>query len=201
MTRRRTRRYRKRPVPSEARFLADLSPAMSKALVRCNVDVVLVAKGPEEFGVSRQTLDALLRHDLVRETATRRGTKVWRPTANGRRVLGAAEPRLLAARSDALYTTEPGEAMRDDPGEAVSGGELEDYAIQSGVVEALTRGRSDRELLAERADLGRRLVNAKVLAEERGVDARSELRQIEERIAVVEAKVLAQQSTALDRAA
>lgn len=174
-------------------------------------------------GIRAQTHGALVRHGLVVEAETKKrakaddgswvakGTLIWRPSLLGARVLRTEEPRLLAAASDALYTSDPSEALADDAGQAVSEAEQQRFSDQAGIADNLRRGKADEQLLSERADLGRRLLNAKALARERNVDIRDQLRVIgradgnvkviEKRIAEIEQLILSQQPTALDRAA
>jgi hypothetical protein len=173
---------------AEARWLEDLSPAQSAAMVRYSNLVVTVAQGPTAFGIGQATHDSLVRGGLVGEAVTsKRRTKVWRPTERGKLVLLTAAPQLLAARSDELYTTETGRALFPDAGEAIGdmGGRLASESERHGL---------DTELLAEHREVEDEIRLLRQLAAERGLDIRNDMRVIKGRLDAIKRRILDQRA-------
>jgi hypothetical protein len=180
---------------AKARFLADLPPAMSKALVRCHTQVVLVRDDHRVHGVRTQTINALVRHELIEEKPDKRARPSWKPTANGLRVIKAEEPRLLAARSQRGYTAELGQAVFDEP-EAIDEKTLNEYAKANGERFAAVRAGVDQDLFGQQRSLKDRLAELERLALARGVNARSELRLVERGLDALERKIRDQRNAA-----
>lgn len=174
------------PTPDRARFLEDLSPAMGRALVRCATRPVLVAD-PAAAGVKPVTVDALVRHGLLVERRDKRARPVWRPSERGAAILVASRPRLLAARSQYGYVSEPADALPDEP-EAV---DRDDRLARE-----QRRHDSDEGLLAGRRELEEELGELRRLAAERGVDIRNDLRVISARVERIRRRVREQRDGA-----
>lgn len=165
--------------PGKARYLSDLSESMGVGLRRCYEIVVPVKPSEKNCVVHHNTIRALVRHSLVEERRDSRLRVRWWPTELGLRILGAEEPRLLAAASDALYTSEPGRQMFPDAGEAVSEvwtKRFADEAVGAARVRALQR------------PLVWRLERALVAAQAAGVDVTRELLAVERRVSAIQRK-------------
>lgn len=102
-------------------------------------------------------------------------------------------PAAIGRGDDRGYTTSPAEAV---DAAAVGDDWLKLFAAESAQDNARRRGEIEDDLLAERRHLGRRLMNAKALARDRGVDVNSDLRVIERRIAAIENKIRRQHPAA-----
>jgi hypothetical protein len=162
-------------VSRHPRFLADLTPAMSQALTRCYATLILI---DAQHGISPRTLIALTRRQLLQEARDKRARRVWKPTSLGVSILTADEPRLLAAQSQRGYTTEPWEALPDEP-EAIDNATLEDFAARN---QARHQARQAQRPLDERL---RELLDDQA----RGVSvSRNDLAAIERRIQAAERK-------------
>jgi hypothetical protein len=109
---------------------------MSRALVRCLGTVVPV---DSDHGIHSATIAALRRHDLIEEARDKRARRVWKPTTQGMRIIQTEPPKLLAARSQRGYTTEPAEALFDEP-EAVDDKTANGFAKDSQERFKLLRG-------------------------------------------------------------
>lgn len=198
----------KRRGAQHARFLADLSPRMSQALVRCHTLTVLAVTdpdspgGPASFGIHRATLAALIGHDLIDQQRDKRARPVWKPTARGLVIIRAEEPRYLARSSDHLdhdgadaipgYTTDAAMAMFPDPGEAVDEITQARITAKGRDDHAARRAGVDDLLLAElQRDRARRQELVRI-ANERGIQVRDELRMVDRAVASLERKIRAQ---------
>jgi hypothetical protein len=175
------------------RYLSDLTPAMRSALLRCYTQSVLVR---DPAGIADVTLQALLRHTLIASSQDKRAREVYKPSVRGLAIITADEPRLLARASDAIYTTEPGQSMFPDAGEAVDDrtqerlardGRERDHARQAGVDDQLLV-RLDA-LRCQRRDLA-------AVAMARGLDVRDELRFIDRAQNGIERKIRQQLTNA-----
>lgn len=189
---------------AEARWLADLSEPQAVALRRYGDGTVTDCDGPAGAGIGASTDAALVRAGLVEVGVNAKGDRVWRPTDRGWAVLRTAEPRLLAARSDALYVTELADAWSGgdgDPGEGVDEQTLEDFASGAATADGLRRDRVAEQVAAERAALQAKLMALKHLARVEGVEVRSDLRVIEARVAELDAAVGVERPVVPKRAA
>jgi hypothetical protein len=178
---------RRLPSPARAQFLTDLSPAMARALVRCGALPVLI-KDPRSSGIAKQTIEALVRHGLVEEKRDRRARPVWRPSTAGAAIVAASRPRLLAAQSQYGYTTDPADALPDEP-EAIGFGD------QGSLRRSDTAHAAELELLADRREirgLEDELRQLRRIAEKRGVDIRNDVRVIEKRVDKIRERILDQ---------
>lgn len=106
--------------------------------------------------------------------------------------------RLLAARSDELYTENPARALGGDAdaGEAIDALTLEEYATANNDRHALRRAGVADELLSEERAQHERLRDAVRLAAERGIDVRDDLRVIERRLQAIRRKLDGQRKAA-----
>jgi hypothetical protein len=68
--------------PRTARYLSDLTPKMSVALVRCHTTVVLVGDHHTK-GISTPTINALVRRQLLAEGRDKKARRTWKPTHAG----------------------------------------------------------------------------------------------------------------------
>lgn len=169
--------------------LSDLTPAMSRALVRCHTMTVTTAE-PTARGVRKRTLAALLRHGLIEQGRDSRARPVWRPTARGMVVITTEEPCLLtyAARPRGTvrgYTNDPALAMPDEP-EAVDPDCLADLTKQAHARGQVLRG--EQQLHREARTLSRRLREETLATGRKGLDVTSELAKIREQLDAIEAK-------------
>lgn len=110
---------------SHPRYLTDLTKAQAQWLTRCANGPVLI-NGP----IPAVTVAALTRKQLIQEGRDRRARPVWQPTETGLALLHAHEPRLLAARSEHGYTTDPARALPGEP-EAIPAADLAHYTRQA----------------------------------------------------------------------
>lgn len=163
---------------------SDLSDAQQRALRRA-VNGIPV-DDPRAVGVERRTADVLEQLGLVVQRKTQKQKLMWRLTDAGRGLMVAHEPRLLHMRSQRGYTSDPAEAMHDEP-EAV-----DDVAL-AGARRAAHYTEQERfeQLLAdrERLPLAERLELARADAERRGVNIDRQLHVIAQRVKAIETLV------------
>jgi hypothetical protein len=180
--------------PRTARYLSDLTPKMSTALIRCHTDVVLVGKHDTK-GISTPTINALVRRELVAEGRDKRARRTWKPSTIGLVLISTEEPRFLAAQSQKGYTTNPALAMFGEP-EAVDDATLGEFAVSNNGRHKAIKAGADQALFAEQRTLEDRLATLKRVAFERGIDTRSELRIVERGLDALERKIRAQRGMA-----
>lgn len=163
--------------PRPARYLSDLTPKMSTALIRCHTTIVLVGDHHAR-GISTPTIHALVRRDLIGEGRDKRSRKVWKPSHNGLTLIQTEEPRFLAKAADALYTTDRSRAMFPDAGEAV-----DDASQRYQTADAHDRlqglpGRRQDTLQKEAWNLSRRLKQSTRSLTDHDVEAAAQLERI-----------------------
>ena len=164
------------------RVLADLTPAMSRALVRCYAAVIQV---DSDHGIHPATITALRRHGLIEEARDKRARRVWKPTAQGMHIIGTQEPRLLEARSQRGYTTEPAQALPDEP-EAIEAAVLEYFTADAHERFTGLPGRREEALRRRARSLANRLRQEAVAGLRAGLDVSAELDHLEQHLALLE---------------
>lgn len=197
--------------PGQARFIADLPDKMAEGLQRCHdIHVPVTPNRRHHAGVHSNTIRALVRHELIYETrVSSMRQRIYRPTENGLRILLAETPRFL--KRAAGYTTEPVQrlaarrdpapfsptSMADEP-EAVDEATLVDFAAKNNERHASIKAGMDQALFAQQRSLESRLALLRQLAQQRGLDARDELRLVERALNTLERKIRDQRN-GLDR--
>lgn len=147
-----------RAVPTaKARYLTDLSPTMSRALVRCHTMTIVVANGFKAYGIQTTTGNALARHSLIEHGQDKRARIVWKPTGRGVSIITADPPMLLAARSEHGYTSDLSKSMVGEP-EAVDSHTQRWYTADAeDRFKSQQQGRRELALITEAQNLSRRL--------------------------------------------
>lgn len=183
-----------------ARYLSDLTEAQAQALERCSTTTVPATTSSKggftaTTGIAQATIRSLYVHGLIE---VRRGRR-WKPTVRGWEVLHAEEPRLLAQSSVRAYVR-PGSTLYETNGAMFAEPEAVDAATQERISQkardtfgAMRSGRDER-LFQEQRSLTERLHVLHRLANQRGIDVRSELRIVERGLDAVERKIRSQRA-------
>ena len=161
---------------SHPRFLTDLTRAQAKWLTACANGPVLL-NGP----IPAVTRDALQRKQLIQEGRDRRARPVWQPTPAGQQLLRAHEPRLLAARSEHGYTSNPAKALPGEP-EAIPTTDLAHYTRQG-------RERDQARATNTTTQLRQQLDTITETANRQGININRDRFVIEQRLARIERKL------------
>lgn len=221
---RRSKHPRPRRVdPGKARYLSDLpgpdqvrrrrdgtSPlSMREALVRCYALDVPVEQSVVTKGIQTATLRAMERHGLVHvvhglvDGKGRGKPPLWKPTARGVEIVTADEPRSLGVRVESVEvesTTDTRElrgprrpVLVDEP-EPIDDVTQARLTERANATDAARRAGVTAETLAARRSAEDRLRALRALANERGVDVRSEVRMVERMLDAMERKIRQQVS-------
>lgn len=161
---------------STPRYLADLTKHQARWLTACANGPVLIG-GP----IPAVTCAALLRKHLIVEGRDRRARPVWQPTETGLALLHAHEPRLLAARSEHGYTTDPARALPGEP-EAIPTADLAHYTRQA-------RERDQARATNTTTQLRQQLDTITETANRQGININRDRFVIEQRLARIERKL------------
>ena len=161
---------------SSPRYLTDLTRQQARWLTACANGPVLIG-GP----IPAVTCAALLRKHLIREGRDRRARPTWQPTETGLALLHAHEPRLLAARSEHGYTTDPARALPGEP-EAIPTADLAHYTRQA-------RERDQARATNTTTQLRQQLDTITETANRKGININPDRHIIEQRLARIERKL------------
>jgi len=161
---------------SQPRYLTDLTKPQAQWLTRCANGPVLI-NGP----IPAVTAAALARKQLIVEGRDRRARPVWQPTETGLALLHAHEPRLLAARSEHGYTTDPARALPGEP-EAIPTADLAHYTRQA-------RERDQARATNTTTQLRQQLDTITETANRQGININRDRFVIEQRLARIERKL------------
>ena len=161
---------------STPRYLADLTKHQARWLTACANGPVLIG-GP----IPAVTCAALLRKHLIVEGRDRRARPTWQPTETGLALLHAHEPRLLAARSEHGYTTDPARALPGEP-EAIPTADLAHYTRQA-------RERDQARATNTTTQLRQQLDTITETANRQGININRDRFVIEQRLARIERKL------------
>ena len=158
------------------RYLTDLTRQQARWLTACANGPVLI-NGP----IPNVTVQALRRKGLIVEGRDRRARPVWQPTETGLALLHAHEPRLLAARSEHGYTTDPARALPGEP-EAIPTADLAHYTRQA-------RERDQARATNTTTQLRQQLDTITETANRQGININRDRFVIEQRLARIERKL------------
>ena len=161
---------------SQPRYLTDLTKPQAQWLTRCANGPVLI-NGP----IPAVTAAALARKQLIVEGRDRRARPTWQPTETGLALLHAHEPRLLAARSEHGYTTDPARALPGEP-EAIPTADLAHYTRQA-------RERDQARATNTTTQLRQQLDTITETANRQGININRDRFVIEQRLARIERKL------------
>ena len=158
------------------RYLTDLTRQQASWLTACANGPVLI-NGP----IPNVTVQALRRKGLIVEGRDRRARPTWQPTETGLALLHAHEPRLLAARSEHGYTTDPARALPGEP-EAIPTADLAHYTRQA-------RERDQARATNTTTQLRQQLDTITETANRQGININRDRFVIEQRLARIERKL------------
>ena len=158
------------------RYLTDLTRQQARWLTACANGPVLI-NGP----IPNVTVQALRRKGLIVEGRDRRARPVWQPTPAGVQLLRAHEPRLLAARSEHGYTSNPAKALPGEP-EAIPTTDLAHYTRQG-------RERDQARATNTTTQLRQQLDTITETANRQGININRDRFVIEQRLARIERKL------------
>lgn len=140
--------------------LEDITPAMRAALLRIGAPATgntnarhIRRNDPTHGGIHTLTIKALIRHGYIEPGHDKFRRDVWKLSAAGWALVTAHTPRYLTpaarpAHTERGYTTEPHQAMRDEP-EAIDRATQDRYSK-----EALEKPRiTQRQVLLEQLDI------------------------------------------------